>query len=117
MPKTREVRHVVPTIAEVAGIIYDSWKWDHHTAAADKGRGDIDGDCTDVRLVVGSRNSSWFGHWTVNIGISDYDQWHGLCAASSYDATERPTKKVCRNIARELIDEMRGLVADDKDDA
>ena len=109
MPKVREARHVIPTIAEVAGIIYDSWKWDHHTAETD-----VDGDCTDVRLVVGYRNSSWFGNWTVNIGLSDYDQWHGLCAASSYDATTRPTKKVSREIARELVKEMRELVMDDR---
>ena len=113
MAKTKVARHVVPSIKEVASIIRDTWKWEHWTAKADKDAGVIDGDCTDVRLVVGRRDSSWFGHWTVNTGLSDYDQWHGLCGASCYDATERPTMKAAREIARDLIAQVREQIAND----
>lgn len=107
MPKAKIERHAIPTIFQVAGIIIDTWKWEHHTA-------DVDSEAHDVRLVVGRRGTSWFGHWNVVTGSSDYDQWHGLCGASSYDVTKRPTMKAATDIARELVAQIREQAAEDR---
>ncbi len=57
----------------------------------------------DIRLVSNEDQTEW----TMNVGSADYDQWHGAaCGASGWDTTTKPTKKLAREIARDLLDQV-----------
>lgn len=102
MSKTRKARHTLPTIAELTSIL--RVERDDLRAYGD------DGDySTDVRLVVGWRDSSMFGRWTVNFGSSDYDSWHGHCGASTISGAD--TVVLLRAIARELLEQVRDSIS------
>lgn len=59
----------------------------------------------EIRLVVGYRDSSMFGNWTINTGSSDYDQWHGHCASEIISAEY--TNVDLRNIARSMLEDVK----------
>ena len=95
------MRIELPTLAYLTDIIHAEIR---STSPMD--------DDIDIRLVAGWVGSSHEGEWTVNVGSSDYDQWHGHCGASGYNPqSQRPSKSLAREIARELLDQVRDSFA------
>ena len=67
-----------------------------------------DSDVVDVRLVSSADRSEW----VVNVGDPSYDQWHGAACGSEYFVrNNKPTKKAAETIARSLIDQVDGSLA------
>lgn len=119
----QEIRYPLPTLADLAETIYDTWATHWFEADDATTRGELpafEGDgfsddapdtCVDIRLQTFGSDRSAFDYrycWTFTTGDSSYDQAHGdFCASSSFDATEKPTKKAARAVARELLAEIR----------
>ena len=59
----------------------------------------------DVRLVVGSPDSSHDGHWEVMTGDVSYDLWHGICADDVVCADD--TRVGCLETARNMLESIR----------